>query len=89
MYTYANKYHIKQYISKSKMDSINGITFYNHMAECLVSFLMRVPLNKPNFAMLLAMAHYIFTELIQFYNEGNGGPVSLTIGHVLSSFYHY
>lgn len=41
-YAYANKYHINQYISKSKMHSINGRPVYNHMTECPVPYLVSV-----------------------------------------------
>lgn len=41
-YAYANKYHINQYIAKSKMHTVNGIPVYNHMVECPVPYLVRV-----------------------------------------------
>ncbi len=39
-YAYANKYHINQYIAKSKAHSVNGIPVYNHMVECPVPYLV-------------------------------------------------
>lgn len=100
-YAYANKYHINQYISKNKMHTINGIPVFNHMVECPVPYLVAyaVGYGSPYLYRINTILRRTQESGFIFYWDqkaeqtsggakgGDGGPVSLTTDHVLSSFY--
>lgn len=100
-YAYANKYHINQYISKNKMHTINGIPVYNHMIECPVPYLVAyaVGYGSPYLYRINSILRRTQESgFISYWDQkaeqtsggakgGDGGPVSLTVDHVLSSFY--
>lgn len=100
-YAYANKYHINQYISKSKAQTIQGIPAFNHMVECPVPYLVAyaVGYGSPYLYRINTILRRIQESgFISYWDQKgdrmigrskgtDGGPVSLTIEHVLSSFY--
>lgn len=100
-YAYANKYHINQYLSKSKNQTINGIPVFNHMVECPVPYLVAyaVYYGSPYlYRINIILRRIQESGLISYWDQkaeelsgrpkgGDGGPVRLTVEHVLSSFY--
>lgn len=99
-YAYANKYHINQYVMKSRNHTYQGIPVYNHMTECPVPFLIAYALYYGS-----PYLHRINTILRRIQESGfilywdkqgeqtdgsaqhSGGPFALTISHVQTSFY--
>lgn len=100
-YAYANKYHINQFISKSKNHTVNGIPVFNHMVECPVPYLVAyaVYYGSPYlYRINTILRRTQESGFISYWDQkaeqtkggakgGDGGPVALTVDHVLSTYY--
>ncbi|KAJ6634775.1 Glutamate receptor [Pseudolycoriella hygida] len=100
-YAYANKYHINQYISRNKLHIINGIPVYNHMVECPVPYLVAYAVGYGSpylYRINTILRRTQESGFISYWDQKNeqssggakkseGGPVPLTVDHVLSAFY--
>ncbi|XP_037050215.1 uncharacterized protein LOC119084371 isoform X1 [Bradysia coprophila] len=101
-YAYANKYHINQYVVQSKAHAINGRPVFNHMTECPVPYLVAYAVGYGSpylYRINTILRRTQENGFIPYWDQKNaqtsakasgaadGGPVSLTVDHVLSSFY--